>query len=233
MITIAIVDDNPFYIGDVKRHLSLCIENIEYEVFEYTKADDFIFDIDIKKFDVVFLDILLDKNNGIELGSLINEKQPESNIIFMSSNPDYFKDVYKVDHSYFLTKEFEEDRFCDAVNKFVKKMHKNVITVSVKKEQYKINLDDIIIIEAYLRKTLLHNINGEVTEYNINIKEIEKKLSDSTFVRVHQSYIVNMQHIKRYSRQTIFMAKDKSVPISRTYIHSAKEKITFFLGGML
>ena len=106
MIKIAIVDDCEIQIGKVKSLLAECMTEEQYEVHEYVNAESFLTETESVRFDLVFLDIVLGQANGIDVGSVLSKKQPDVNIIFMSAHEEYFKDVYKVKHSYFLTKEF-------------------------------------------------------------------------------------------------------------------------------
>lgn len=52
---------------------------------------------------------------------------PRTNIIFILSYPEYFKDVYKVKHTYFLTKDFEKERFADAMSKVIRNINNNYV----------------------------------------------------------------------------------------------------------
>ena len=233
MIKIAIIDDNNFYIDNIKNLLSENIQDISYTISEFTSANSFLAVIDTHSFDIIFLDILLGKENGIELGEQINAKHPNTNIIFISVNTEYFKDVYKVNHSYFLTKEFEEDRFRDAVSKALKNICKKNISIDTKNGTHKLDVYDIWYCESYLRHTKVYSKDGEVSEYNITLKEIEALLPESLFVRTHQSFIINLNYIKKYDRQNIYIGTDTVIPISRTYINSVRDKITRYLGGIL
>lgn len=232
MIKIAIVDDNKFYSEDIKSLLCDYEASDEYEVDEYSDPECFQRAICEKKYDIVFLDIVFENCSGIDIGMMLNEKSPELNIIFVSAYPEYFKDVYKVKHSYFLTKEFERERFFDALDKAFKNVRHEYITVHTKKEKYKIILSDVLFFEGYLKHTRIYLTNGEEMSVNINIKEIEAMLPADNFVRTHQSFIVNMSHIEKYSRDTVFVG-EKTVPISRTYINRARDRITMFMGGVL
>lgn len=233
MIKIAIVDDNKFYVDDVKSLLSEYKVAEVYEVDEYSDPEVFKDKICEKQYDIVFLDIVFENCSGIEIGGMLNEKWPELNIIFVSAYPEYFKEVYRVKHSYFLTKEFERERFFDALEKAFKSARHEYITVHNKKEKHKIILHDVLFFEGYLKHTRIYLTNGEEMSVNINIKEIEAVLPTDSFVRTHQSFIVNMSHIEKYSRDTICVGKEKTVPISRTYINQARDKITMFMGGVL
>ncbi len=232
-MNIAIVDDNRQDVEKIKRLLQECITDEEYEVSECFTTDDFLNTLDIKSFDIVFLDIILDKKDGIEIGRLLNKKQPYANVIFVSQNPDYFKDVYKVNHSYFLTKELEQDRFKDAVDKAVASIKRDSLLIDTKMGAYNIRLKDIVYLESNLKHTKIYTLEKNVSEYNIKMKDVEKKLPGNMFARVHQSFIINMDYIKSYDSQNIVLEDGISVPISRTYSKLVREKIACYLGGIV
>lgn len=230
MIKIAIVDDNHKCIDDIKNLLADGILHSKCETYEYLTSESFLASLDDIQFDIVFLDIILGNKDGIELGCLINDKQPLANIIFVSANPEYFRDVYKVKHSYFLTKDIEKERFDDAISKAVKNLHRDYIMIHAKNESYRLNLNQIAYFESSLKHTKAHMSDGNVLEYNVNLKDIEANLYNRDFIRVHKSFIVNLNHIKKYSRQSIFFDSDMEIPISRSYMNAVKEKITLYLG---
>ena len=141
--------------------------------------------------------------------------------------------MYKVNHSYFLVKDFELDRFEDAVKKIIRSFQRDVLVFSSKTENYSVKLSEILYLEAYMRHTRIHMTSGTVKEYNLNIREIECNLPAKFFVRTHQSFIVNMKYIRKYNRTNITMINGDNVSISRSYCESAREKITMFLGGVI
>ena len=213
--------------------LSKNIQDTSYTVSEFTSANSFLDVIDTRSFDIIFLDILLGEENGIELGKQINLKLPNANIIFISVNAEYFKDVYQVNHSYFLTKEFEEPRFIDAISKAIKNVCKKIISIDTKTGVHNLAVYDILYCESSSRHTKVYLKDGEVTEYNITLKELEALLPENLFVRTHQGFIVNLNFIKKYDRQNIYIGTDMVIPISRTHVNSVRDKITRYLGGIL
>ncbi len=231
---IAIVDDNP---TDIEKVKCMLIDSVsdkkKIEIFEYLGADEFLREMQEKQFDVVFLDIVLKERDGIAIGKEINCKSPYTNIVFVSAHPGYFKDVYKVSHVYFLTKELEEIRFKDAVIKVLNSVRERQIYLHLRNEYISINSNDIMYIESKLKNVILHMKSGELLEYRASMKKIEAILPDDTFVRTHQSFIVNMHFITKYSRQIIFMSDERQIPVSRAYINSAREKLAFYLGGTI
>lgn len=233
MIKIAVVDDNQIHIDDVNILLKECMHSIEYSVTEYTNAESFIFEFVEKNFDMVFLDIVLDENDGIGIGMMINEKSPNTNIIFMSAYSEYFKEVYKVSHSYFLIKDFERERFEDAVKKALKSIYNNYLIFRIKNSVFRILLSDVSFIEGYFKHTILHMTDGTKKEYSIDLRRVEMQLPQNIFLRIHQSFIVNMNYISECSRQSVTVCDGTKIPISRSLSGSVREKITLFLGGAL
>ncbi len=231
-MNIAIVDDNKADVAVIEELLGKCLKNEKYSVYEYFTTEQFVNAMHTEKFDIVLLDIILDEKNGIEVGELLNKEQPDANVIFVSRNPDYFKDVYKVNHSYFLTKEFEKERFFDAVNKAVESCKRKTLLIETKTGVYKISINDILYMESVLKHTKICFINSEIKEYNVSLKSLEKLLP-SDFVRVHQSFIVNMKYIESYDSQIVKVSGNYEIPMSRTYTKEAREKITCYLGGII
>lgn len=232
MIQIAIVDDDQLDVNKIEKLLSENIDE-EYKISKFLTAESFIEIMEHKSFDIIFLDIILGKKDGIQVGKIINQKYPQANIIFVSANPAYFKDVYKVTHSYFLTKEFEKERFSDAVKRAVLQIKKEYILIHTKNGKQKVCLNDIVFLESNLRHTILYFNNGTVTECNINLKDIEKNLPCQKFVRTHKSFIVNMNYIEKYDRQKVYVSLNCAVPISRNYLDNSREKIACYFGGVL
>ena len=67
----------------------------------------------------------------------------------------------------------------------------------------------------------------------VKAEDLEALLPEKSFVRIHQSFIVNMRYITRYDRKNVVLKEMKTVPISRTYSVKAREEITCWLGGGL
>ena len=85
MIKIAIIDDNKFYIDNIKNLLSENIQDISYTISEFTSANSFLSVIDTHSFDIIFLDIEMSGLNGIDAAKEIRKFDSKTIIIFISS----------------------------------------------------------------------------------------------------------------------------------------------------
>ena len=79
---------------------------------------------------------------------------------------------------------------------------------------FKIYFDEILCIETYNRNTLVHTLNEDILSYK-NMKQHMARLN-SSFVRCHNSYIVNMAYIKSYRGNEIYLTNNKVVWVSKS-----------------
>lgn len=232
MVKIAILDDTELYIEKIKTLLEKNLE-VSYRVYEYSTSDSFIKQLDKQSFDILFLDIMLDKKDGIEVGKIVNEQNSSTNIIFVSENEEFFRAVYKVTHSYFLTKDFDEELFADAIDKAVKSIKREIITIHTKNGYEKFTVSKIAYCEGTRKKTKIVMLDGTSKEHYVSLEDIEDQLPEQNFLKCHKSFTVNMNYIARYDRKNIYMENEAIVPISKTYVKTAREVLTRFLGGVL
>lgn len=176
--------------------------------------------------DVVFLDIQMPELTGIELSKVIQGDKPK--VVFTTAYENYALDGYKADALDYLVKPISYTEFLRAANKAIK-WYSHVNTPSVSeptpesffvKSSYKLvnvqttSIKYIESVKDYL-KIYTDSEEGEVLTL-MNISTIEKYLPANTFVRVHRSFIVNINKIKVVERNRIVFG-NVYIPISDTY----------------
>lgn len=100
-----------------------------------------------------------------------------------------------------------------------------VLLFKTKQKTYSLRKHDIYYIENNLKKVIIHT-HLENIELYASMKDIEEKL-DSSFYRCHRGYIVNMEHIRAYSSDSIqintgdniFLSKEKYGDFEKTYMN--------------
>lgn len=81
---------------------------------------------------------------------------------------------------------------------------------------YKIYFKDIIYIEFYDRKTIIHRKNDDIFT-TLTLKEWLFILKDYNFSRPHRAYILNLKHVKDLRTDSVILSNDKEIPLSRKY----------------
>tara|TARA_R110002050_G_scaffold2116_2_gene12918 strand:- start:1825 stop:2544 length:720 start_codon:yes stop_codon:yes gene_type:complete len=184
--------------------------------------------------DLVLLDIQMPDLTGIEFSKTL---QNSSKIIFTTAYEHYALEGFKLSAVDYLLKPFNYPEFLTAVQKAKKLIELEQAALPTLeannqflflKSEYKIrriNFNDILYIEGLKDYVKVHLQNDEKPILSINtVKSLEEKLPTDRFMRVHRSFIVNLDKIETIERSRIVFRKTY-IPVSDQY----KEKFQDFL----
>ncbi len=184
---------------------------------------------------LLFLDIQMPGITGIQLAKMLNS---QALIVFITAYENYALESYKVNALDYLLKPVSYEEFLASAMKARKQKEINdrnhasnpIEEYIIVKTEYKllqIALSDIIYIEGlkdYV-KIFRHSEPKPVLSI-MSMKVIEEKLPTDTFMRVHRSFIVNLNRIQTVERSRIVFG-DTYIPVSDNY----KEKFHEFISG--
>lgn len=223
---IAIVDDDISIANGLKLKIHKFLPKaIIYVVSFY---DD---DILYNNLDLILMDIeLWDNKNGIEFYTKIKQFQNNLRVIFMSSFPHYSQDIFEVDPLYFLIKPIQEDKLQRALEKAENIIENDDNDVLLESKELKVKLKEteILYISSDKRKVLVYTQN-QIYEIYDKLDNIFDILSDN-FCRCHQSYIINLRHIKLFKKNEFVLKNSTVIPISQKRYKQSKNDFTRFMG---
>lgn len=184
--------------------------------------------------DLIFIDIQMPDLTGIEFTRLM-EKGPK--VIFTTAYEKYALEGYKLEIVDYLLKPFSYEEFLAAVQKAQKLISlekKGATSVEANSEflflksDYKIkriNFNDILYIEGLKDYVKVFTINAPKPILSLtSLKLLESKLPEERFMRIHRSFIVNLEKIDTIERNRIIFGKEY-IPVSDQY----KEKFQEYL----
>ena len=218
-----IVDDEPLALDLLESYVSRT--PFLHLVAQCDSAVKALSVIEEEPIDLVFLDIQMPELNGLELSRLVGNKVK---IIFTTAFEQYALEGFRVDALDYLLKPFSYTEFLRAATKALRwiemsraeNVSANVPDSIFVKSDYKliqIQLKDILYIEGlkdYIRIQTEDKEGGILTL--MSMKSIEDHLPGDIFIRVHRSYIVNINKIKTIERNRIVFGK-LYIPISDSY----------------
>lgn len=234
MINIAVIDDNREFADGFCRDIAGVI-NTEHRADIFTDGAAFREAVRSgAEYNILFIDIILDEDDGISLASDIAEHLPDISIVFISVEQSYYMDVYKVPHIYFLTKPISLQHLRLALNKCLENISPRNVTLSYNNKVTVLKANNIIYIEGFAKKSIIHYKGGTSEELPVPLRNFDEPLSVcKSFLRTHKSYIVNLRYIKGYHRKkTICLADDTEIPISRRCAADADDAITRYLASL-
>lgn len=217
-LKIAVCDDNrtdqDYVIGFLRKWAEE--NNRIIEIRTFFSAEEFLFHYaEEKDFHILVLDIEMEKMNGVELAKKLREDNQEMQILFVTGFPDYMAEGYEVDALHYLMKPIVQEKFFGVMEKavtYIKKAER-LLFLQVNGEMIKLTTGSIVYVEVFSHSCILHTTQGTI-ETKISISELESKLGKD-FIRVHRSYLVNLEQIKKIAKTEISMENGSVVPLSR------------------
>ncbi len=181
--------------------------------------------------DIVFLDIEMNDINGL---SIAKEIGSDVAFIFTTAYLQYALDGYDLDAVDFLHKPFSFDRFRIAMEKasrrvaFLKINQQRSKTIIVKQEyaNISISVDEIIYIEAMENYAKIYRANGGCIISRSSMKAIMEILPTNAFIRIHRSYIIPVDKIVSFNRQSVKLSTGLSLPVGRQYVENLLERMS-------
>lgn len=190
-------------------------ENFKLEIRNFFSAEDLINHYNNDYFDLIFLDIEIGSQNGIDVAEKIRKKSSKTIIIFISCFPHYVFDSFRVEALHFLVKPISQVEFTNVFNRALLKYKSINASISLKwqNERYVIKVDKIKYIEGYKRHITVYAIDGTYEALG-KIPDLLKELSPHGFIRTHQGFLVNMDYIKRFDPTDVVLFDGTKVMIS-------------------
>ena len=233
MIKALLIDNEDFVREDVLKKLTTYFDKEILVVGEADGVATGMNAIETHKPDLLFLDINMDDGTGFDL---LNQcPQKGFDIIFITGFDQHAIKAIKVGALDYILKPIDDQEFKTAVQKAVDNYNKEnnldkLIEISseyfrgVEKKRvilktadtvYAIYEDDIIYCRSDGNYTTFYTQQLEKIVVSKPLKQIEEILSESVFIRCHQSYIVNKKHVLKYNKQGVLIVHlDFKVPVS-------------------
>lgn len=183
-------------------------------------------------FDLIFMDVAMEKMNGLEAATRIRKKDYITSIIFISQYEDFYKEAYNVHPFHFLSKPVEQNCLENVMNVYMKMKMQDVdtFTYCINKSQYTIPLSDILYFNSERRHINMICKDKKIVFYG-KLSEIQQQLENKTskFLRIHQSFLVNVKYIRTYHYSSLVMANGEDLLISRDNRKKMREIHKLFL----
>lgn len=220
MLHIAICNN----LNECKSNLESCLlkieeiynEKMDIEVF-YSQSE-FFGAFEKKYYDVVYIDIEFDQENGIKTGEKIRDEYLDDNIqiIFSSNSEKYAMSLFKTRPMDFLIKPLKFTQVFESIITLKRLLNRQGDFFEFKSgyESYKIPLSDIIYFENSNRKVNVITGNLRNSFYG-SLDNIKETACIKHFIQIHKSYLVNMDYIKKYEYHQITMNNGDILPISQ------------------
>jgi len=223
MLECIIIDDEPLAINVIAEHIEKTdFLSLRQSFTNPVKAFNFLLE---NRVDIIFIDIQMPDISGIDL---VKKLEYKPCIIFTTAYDKYALEGFKVDAIDYLLKPVDYPEFSKAAYKAKKWIDANNEIKSIKtnneflfiKSEYKIiriELNSIKYIEGMSEYVRIHRDNAKAIMSLLSLKSLQEQLPDDKFMRVHKSYIVNLNKITEIESNTIVFDNKVIIPVSKMY----------------
>lgn len=238
-LTVVIIDDEERSRRVLKTLLTNFFDNITIKA-ESSNLLDGIKEINEHKPNLVFLDIEMPKNKGVEIYNFLS-REIDFELIFTTAYTDYAVDAFELNAVDYLLKPISIERLEMSVLKVrerleLKKNSSNnipsKISIPERSKEVIFELKDIIYFKANGSYTDLMLVNNKNYTASKKIKFFEDKLLNvKTFIRPHRSFIINLDKIEELKKglNEIVMKNGDIIKISREMRSSIFEEINKYI----
>lgn len=237
MLKVALCDDNR---DSIEKYAQLLIQvaeknQIETELSCFDSGESLLFHYtDIPEdVDIIYLDIMMDKTDGMETARKLRDCKCKAQIVFLTGCEEYVYEAFDVNAIHYLLKNdtsFEkfEKVFLKAADTASDKENER-FTFEFDGETGVILLNQIAYFEIWRRLVTVHYGDGETAKFYASMEQLEEKLRKKDFVRSHRSFLVHLPYIVKFQRQSLRLRTGEEVPIGVTYMQSLKQTFSDYI----
>lgn len=224
MLNIAICDDEQYFREWLKEMLLRYMRDkgTYYEIDTFQSGIELLdLGIELNQYQIIFLDINMDKIDGLMTARKIREQNARVFIVFITAFVNYSMEGYKVDAIRFLLKSSRnmQGHIAECMDAIYKKMQYDVTWKEFVFHEGKktVSLDCILYVESKKHRLEFHVMEEKLVTYTIydTLNNMEKYINGKQFLRCHQSFLVNMKYIENICRYKVIMYNGEDFPIPK------------------
>ena len=221
MLRIALLDDDKTALLISKGAIESFFneKNIAISLGVFSNPLTFLAMAKEENYRLVFLDIDMPELNGLEVGKQVKEINPQTDIIYLSQREDLVFDTLQLHPFGFIRKSKIIQDFSSVLELFVNTAlgannENKKLSISSKSGTISVDMDQIMYIEGNKNYQTFYLKDGNIFDARILMGELEEKLKEHGFVRVHKGYLVNYLFIRQIGHNEVTLTNNKVLPIS-------------------
>jgi DNA-binding LytR/AlgR family response regulator len=190
-------------------------ESMTFETYQFVNGEALLASLKNHHFDIVFLDIYMTGNKGIDIAKNIKKMYPEIIIIFTTTSKEFAIESYSLNIEGYIVKPISYEQFHSTLKKHCNKFKESLAYITVVKDKVPIEiyLNTISYIEIYSRQCVLHTTNGNI-DTKTPINSIADYLLENNFFRVGRSCIINFKFVRDFKTSYFLMNSGEKIPVS-------------------
>lgn len=216
-ITVAVLDDNLFFVPVLEEKIRQVFEEYGLELSVSCFTDPAELELDDRKYDLLFTDIVLPGQDGITLADRLQSVGRVRDVIFVSAHDGEVFRSFGSRPIAFVRKSCIDEDLHKAAALYHDHLKTLWIVIPEGKKKHLMRLDDIVCISSQNHYVEFHMLNRENQVIRSKLDQMEEMLKPFGFLRVHVSYLVHIKYVTSIDRSRIYLKNMESCRISLKY----------------
>lgn len=231
MLLIAIVDDDEKDVQKLKSQVEHYFKEIGEAFVIRTYSDGVDFIRTQEEYDIAFLDIRMERIDGIETARFMRKINKDTVLIFVTYMAQFAIHGYEVDALDFIIKPTDQFSIDHVLGKAMKRIkNKMGVTVILKTAERMVSIasTSIYYVEIYNHDLIYHTEEGDF-KVRGQLGDVCRKLEDQHFILCNRSYLVNLRHVSSVSAGYLVVNGEK-IQISKSHRKEIEKRFINYLG---
>lgn len=219
-LNIAICDDNNEQINIMESYIdSRNDETLNCDA--YYSGEELVgaYNSGYGNYDVIFLDMEMNKLTGIQTANLIRKMDKYVIIVFVTSHTKYMQECFECLPFRFLVKPVAKEELDKVFDAIIDKLseERSTLVFSENRNKIRIFCDDIVYFECQAHYIQINTKSG-THKICKTMSELMENINQNMFLQVHKSFVVNLNQVREIRESEIILYDaDKAIPISRSF----------------
>lgn len=230
---IAIVDD----IASERKYLKAGLEtqlarlSLDAVAFEFASGTDFLAAAEKERFDLVFLDIYMGNENGMDTAQALRRFDADCMLVFTTTSTDHALEGFRVRALHYLVKPCTEADLSALFDEIVKRLPSvdRYIEVNAADGPIRLRFGEILYAAHYQHQIHIYRSDGQETVTRQTFRDFSASLADERFFPCSRGVIVNMEHAEDFDCTDFILKNGKRVSVSRDLARAARMAFGDFL----
>lgn len=230
---IAICEDNQMDLQLVCEVIKMqnAVESEPIELDTYTSGEQLLEKMKQTAYDLLILDIYMEKMSGIEIARKVKEMSYDTEMAFLSSSREFGIEAFEVEALHYMLKPVNAVQIKRLLKRYHEKRGKlsRYIRLSLGKEQIDIKQTTISKIQSERKGIRIYETSGKNRWFRVTFIAVEEQLAQSNFLKISRGYLVNMDYIKDIKGDLCWLEDGSEILLSRKERAEIRRKYYNFL----
>ncbi len=233
MYHIAVVEDERRAAEEISDMVSryFAERNIRINVSYFDSAESFLWKYK-SDYDVVFMDIDLPGENGLEAARKMRKLDKTTVLVFVTNMAQFAVKGYEVDALDFIVKPVDYDSVAIKMMRVAERLKTRTeqgVSIMTPTGMRRLDISQIKYVEVLGHKVTYHTEDGDISATG-SLKSVEQKFSDANFSRCNHCYLVNLRFVRGINGYSVKVGNEE-LPISRSRRKEFLTSVNNFFGG--